>query len=156
MMTKRCVFISLVDNFADKLSEKVSTELGFLYLNIDSYIEYVYQGMPNLFENASLNYIKQQEVGAIKKALTFEQTLYYCGYQTFINNKNLFEDCNIIYLYMKPNDIEKLGGFNQIVDEIAFSDRDKILKNFKQICISENFDKSCHDIINKFRSYYED
>ena len=126
---KKTVLISLANNFGAKTTKVVADALGKFYLNINDFVEYSLAKTPNALVNADYEYFLNLERKAICEALSYEDTIYYCDYDLYINNLKFFKKCSIIYIALSEKQLKCLNEDNQVITLIAFKDRDKILKN---------------------------
>ena len=79
--------VCLANKFGDKCAKATADKLGVLYLNVDDYIEYALGDMGEMLFKCGREYLEGQINLHTNKAIDFENTLFYCGYKTFMKNK---------------------------------------------------------------------
>ena len=124
---KKIIIISLANEFGDKVAKKVADALGLLYLNVEDYIQYALANEIEMLETCGAKYVKQQTAKHIEVVSEFENTLFYCTYDAFIKNRNVFSDFKKIYLALSLKQLKTLAERNRILSRITFPDRDKLL-----------------------------
>lgn len=126
-MKKKILLLSLSEKIGSKIGATLADNLGLYFLSVDDYIEYSLFDANEMLVRCGESYYLQQEKKALEECLDFENTIYYCSYEVFINNKNLFSSFQIFYIYIPKERLEKEEGGNAFVNKIAFSDRDEFL-----------------------------
>ncbi|MDD4816200.1 MAG: hypothetical protein PHQ62_03595 [Clostridia bacterium] len=136
-MEKKFLLIALANNFGSSVGELVADDAGFYFLNIDDYIEYSLLDGDKMLVKCGKDYYLKQELKSIVDCLGFEKTLYYCSYDVFINNQNLFEDCQKIYIALSKKQLGKINDKDFVINNIAFEDRDLALRKICKVVESE-------------------
>lgn len=136
-MEKKFLLISLADNFGSAVGELVADDLGLYFLNIDDYIEYSLLDSGKMLVKCGKEYYLKKELKSILDCLEFVNTIYYCSYEIYTNNKNLFENCEIIYIKLSKKQLEKLNEKNFVINNIAFDDRNAVLNKAHKVVTSE-------------------
>lgn len=152
-MKNKILIVSLADEFIDKLAEKVASDLGLFYLNIDKYLTYSIQEPEKMLATCGIDYLKKQESRIIDECMEFENTIFYVSYEVFVNNQDKFIDCKIIYPAIKPKDLETLAEKSLTINTIAFEDRDYYLQEIAYTVqvnsfIKDNYIKGITSVIN--------
>ncbi|MBR4407585.1 MAG: hypothetical protein IKT27_04670 [Clostridia bacterium] len=126
--------ISLAKEFGDQVAKNVADKLNLKYLNIDKYVQYSIAEPEKMLEKCGKEYYNQQVVKHLEVAIGFEDTLFFCGYSTFMKNQPYFFDFQKIYLGLSLKQLQKLDEKDKIINKIAFPDRHRFLsKNAKKV-----------------------
>lgn len=126
---KKKIIIALADVFTNKVAKMVANDLGFYFLNLDDYIDYNLFDAERILSKCGIEYLKTQETKYLKDALGLDNMLYYASYELFVNNQNLFDDYEIIYVALSKEQLAKLKEKNFEINDLAFEDRDKFLRS---------------------------
>lgn len=126
---KKKVIVALADAFTNKVTKMVANDLGLYFLNLDDYVDYNIFDSERILAKCGIEYLKQQEAKYIQDALVLENMMFYCSYELMINNLNLFENCEIIYVALSKEQLTKLREKTFEINELAFEDRDAFLKS---------------------------
>jgi DNA-directed RNA polymerase subunit RPC12/RpoP len=127
---KKIMMVCLANKFGDKCAKATADKLGLLYLNVDDYIEYALGDMGEMLFKCGREYLEGQINLHTNKAIDFENTLFYCGYKTFMKNKEKFKGFNKVYLALTLKQLKTLAEKNYLITKITFPDRHKILMKY--------------------------
>jgi len=126
---KKKVIVALADAFTNKVAKMVANDLGLYFLNLDDYLDYNLFDSERILAKCGIEYLKKQEAKYIQDALVLDDMIFYCSYELMINNINLFENCEIIYVALSKEQLTKLREKTFEINELAFEDRDVFLKS---------------------------
>lgn len=140
-MKKKILLLSLSEKIGSKIGRALANNLGLYFLSVDEYIEYSLFDTNEMLIRCGESYYLQQEKKALQECLDFENTIYFCSYEVFINNQNLFSTFQIFYIYLSKEQLEKEEGGNAFINKLAFSDRDQYLS---KIANKVEDEKNCY------------
>lgn len=154
-MKKKILFVSLANKFGSNITKLVADKLGMFFLNIEDFVEY------NLFDSKKLllrcgkSHFEKKEKESIRQCLEYDNTIYYCSYETLANYYDLLSsNCDLCYIMLTKSYLKKLNEDNFVINDIAFADRDNNLQKITQVfyCDSLNEDFLSNKIIKTLRA----
>lgn len=157
---KKIVIISLADDFGSKTSEVVANDIGMFFLKLDDYVDYNLYDSEEVLLRCGIEYFKKQEKKILCTAFEFINTLYYCSYNLFINNREIFSkfECEYVYIALTLDQLNELKEKSLSINSIAFQDRDVFLKSIGliiegSILVKKSF---ANKIVQKLKNSIDD
>lgn len=128
-MSKKILLVALSTNFGKSIAEIVANKIGKYFLSIDDFIEYSLFNSGELLKKCGKEYYLKREQDALSDCLGYENMLYSCSYDVFVNNLDKFQDFKMIYLYLPKEKLAEFKDSDLTINQIAFEDRNKFLES---------------------------
>lgn len=148
------VLISLDSCFVKNVSQIIASMLDIHFADCKELVEYDLIDSGTILKNCGIDYLKEREGVALKRALDFENTILSCDYDLFKNNKRLFSKNLVCYLKLPQKDI----GEKDVINRLAFLSHDEFLeKNCDKVCTlkSKNVKQAVKKTIEVLGECYE-
>ena len=148
------VLISLDSCFVKNVSQILASMLDVHFADCKELVEYDLIDSGTILKNCGIDYLKEREGDALKRALDFENTILSCDYDLFKNNKRLFSKNLVCYLKLPQKDI----GEKDVINQLAFLSHDEFLeKKCDKVCTlkGKSAKKDVKKTIEELEEYYE-
>lgn len=151
-MNKKILVISLSTNFAKSVTEILAKTLGKYFLSIDDFIEYTLFNSKELLKKCGKEYYLQREQEALQECLNYDNMIYSCSYDVFVNNGSKFQNFEIFYPYLPKDELDKFQDGDLTINQIAFEDRNNYLLSIAtKIAYSKDINLIVEKILNQIR-----
>lgn len=139
--------------FNKEIAYLLSEKLDMYFLDLPALIDYELIDKEEIVNKCGLEYFNKLETNVVENASTFENTVIYISHDLFFSKGRHYFDKNLkIYLAFDKNYFEKNN--TNIVDNLAFADRDKFLKkicNVKVELKNKNKQVAVSQILKKLK-----
>ena len=165
LLMKNVVIIGFINEDMQKIGQELANKLDFYYLDIEKLIEYSLGNKLEMENVCGLEYLKNEEKKIVYSINSYERTVVSISYETFINNLDAISSSNVlIYLRqtkmqfskriknLRESGIENENLNNYLISEIAFEERDKLLKKNCNFAIRYDISK-LNDLISNIENY---
>lgn len=155
-MKKSLILISgLLGKFNKEVGFLLSDLLDMYYLDVNSLIEYELADKNNIIDKCGIEYFNNLESKVIEKAFSYENTIITLDYDMLANHgKNYLDRVISFYLAFSKQYIQNKNNKVNVVDRMAFPDRDKLLSklcNYKLNLNKRNKNIAVNEIIKTLK-----
>ncbi|MBQ0017337.1 MAG: hypothetical protein KBT30_01740, partial [Clostridiales bacterium] len=164
-LKKNIAIISLVSDYKKQISKALADELEMIFADVNDLMEFNLIN-DDMLESAGQEYYDKNEKKTLQTITTYDNTVLTLNFSTLNKNNNselLKESSLVIYLrlnydlFKQINKVEATKSLTTI-NEIAFEDRDKLMKKYADIIVDiNNLDKkeSVETIISSINNFYK-
>lgn len=119
-MKKNIVFVGLDNQITKSIANALSKELDMFFLDINDLIKYNFKNEDDVIFKVGIEYYDNQIKKIIKGASSYENTIFNCPYDLFLNDEifNYFKDNHLIYIDIPKQVLEKISLENNIDNKL--------------------------------------
>ena len=127
------LFICLNEEFGREVTKTLAEVLSLHFADCKELIEYDLFSSGDVLKQCGVDYYLKREKKVIKMVCGYEDTLMFAGFDIFNHNDEIFSKYSTkVYLKLP----KKLLSSEEILNKIAYEDRDKDLENRCDITIT--------------------
>ena len=162
---KNVFIIGFINEDLEKIGQELANKLDYYYLNLENLIDYSLGNKLEVEKKCGIEYLNKEQKKLVYSSNSYERTIVSISYETFINNLDAISSSNVlIYVrqtkmqflkriqHLQKSGIENENLNNYLLTEIAFEERDKLMKKNCNFAIKYDISK-LNDLIQNIENY---